>query len=1018
MSIIFVGVTCVCVASSVSVGKPPGASGRAETPRYRPFVAVADGPAGLLVQVEASQWSQAASRSVAFVVESFPLPDAPPVDLVLRRLTLTSKDTRFVMASDEGDEVPVDVRTDEFVILTGRIVGEPASHVFLFLSDVRSSGWIQPGPGVGGYRVFAGPSAGRSTIVVRPAAGLQAASASVGLCGVEGVQAASSVDAVEAGSVTAGEILWPRTRQVELAVETDYAFFLLHRNPRAAIATVLETYGAVSAIMLRDIDARLVLSFVRIWKKPDPFGPGFVALRYWEQNMGHVHRDLIQFFSGRRDFPNGGVSNTGLCSPSAFSEMGYAMGFNPDPAVTSIDHWNIPVAAHEIGHNLGAFHTNDYGLDNCNRVDSTPQRGTIMSYCSQTVSGGNAVFDLRYHAVPQNRIETKLRGSSCIAVDCNRNDVPDDQDIREGTSPDRNVNGVPDECEDCNGNRVLDDEDIRGGHSRDLNGNGIPDECEPDCNGNDVPDDLDILRGTSLDQYGNNVPDECEADCDRNERSDYTDIQKAMPRDVNRNAALDECEDCDTDDVPDIEELDGGHNIWLGGKDLDGLRELFGYTGVVTNVAQDSDSTVWNDVVISPHRFVLASDQEGDRVVRFELDGSRTGDFVPPGAGGLDGPSGMTYGPDGHLYVAGLQRGHVLKYDGLTGQFLREFVQAGDGGLTRPFGLAFGPADGDLYVTSADNRLLRFDGSTGAYIGDFVTAAFNGNLNEPRGLAFKPDGNLVVASYFGNELLEYDGDTGWFRRKASIGGSGSILRPDGAWGVRIGPDGNVYLVKHLAGNRDGDGEQSHVTTSRIFTYDARTGLYLRSHVVGHDTGIFRPTGFDFAPGWGVDCNYNFLQDDCDIASGRSRDRNHNDVPDECEVDCNGNRVQDRLDIIPYGAEFDCNANLRPDACDIAGGGSSDRNGNGVPDECEVCVADYRLKARCKQIEGHPVITATLKGGEPKAVLTLVLNGRRSLVREVRLNKKGNGKAQWGDIPGTHTVYAVECDLSADTRCRG
>ncbi|MBL8803565.1 MAG: hypothetical protein JNN27_16305 [Planctomycetes bacterium] len=48
--------------------------------------------------------------------------------------------------------------------------------------------------------------------------------------------------------------------------------------------------------------------------------------------------------------------------------------------------------------------------------------------------------------------------------------------------------------------------------------------------------------------------------------------------------------------------------------------------------------------------------------------------------------------------------------------------------------------------------------------------------------------------------------------------------------------------------------------------------------------------------------------------------------------------------IPYGvaaaaarasaAEYDCNGNGVEDAVDIAGGYSGDENGNGIPDECE------------------------------------------------------------------------------------
>lgn len=47
--------------------------------------------------------------------------------------------------------------------------------------------------------------------------------------------------------------------------------------------------------------------------------------------------------------------------------------------------------------------------------------------------------------------------------------------------------------------------------------------------------------------------------------------------------------------------------------------------------------------------------------------------------------------------------------------------------------------------------------------------------------------------------------------------------------------------------------------------------------------------------------------------------------------------------IPYGAaaaaqagpaEYDCNGNGVEDAVDIAGGYSADEDGNGIPDECE------------------------------------------------------------------------------------
>ena len=73
---------------------------------------------------------------------------------------------------------------------------------------------------------------------------------------------------------------------------------------------------------------------------------------------------------------------------------------------------------------------------------------------------------------------------------------------------------VPDDPPDCNGNQIPDPQDIENGTSQDCNTNGVPDECEPDCNGNTVPDDCDIADGTSKDDNSNGIPDECDVNAD------------------------------------------------------------------------------------------------------------------------------------------------------------------------------------------------------------------------------------------------------------------------------------------------------------------------------------------------------------------------------------------------------------------------------------------------------------------------------------------------------------------------
>lgn len=201
--------------------------------------------------------------------------------------------------------------------------------------------------------------------------------------------------------------------------------------------------------------------------------------------------------------------------------------------------------------------------------------------------------------------------------DCNSNGTLDDCDISSGTSPDRNTDGIPDECQpDCNANSVPDDLDvtagtsddcnhndapdecdIAAGTSNDFNGNGAPDECEAvtadcnnngifdqddmthcdgsawcaDCNENEVPDECDIAAGTSIDCNENGVPDECDiaqglsSDCDGNGLADECEIAADSSLDVNHNGILDTCEQCTIDsDCDDSKFCNGAETCAAG----------------------------------------------------------------------------------------------------------------------------------------------------------------------------------------------------------------------------------------------------------------------------------------------------------------------------------------------------------------------------------------------------------------------------------------------------------------------
>ena len=158
---------------------------------------------------------------------------------------------------------------------------------------------------------------------------------------------------------------------------------------------------------------------------------------------------------------------------------------------------------------------------------------------------------------------------------------------------------------------------------------------------------------------------------------------------------------------------------------------------------------------------LVANSKENSIFIFDETTGTVLGDFTTPGNGGLRAPDGLTFGPDGNLYVSmgGSNELSLLAPDyptdsavlrfSPTGEFLG--VAASGNGLSRPYGNAFGP-DGNLYVSSfRTNQILRFDGKTGAFIDVFASDNNGGfgslnSLNGPNGLLFAPDGSLYVTT--------------------------------------------------------------------------------------------------------------------------------------------------------------------------------------------------------------------------------------------------------------------------------
>jgi hypothetical protein len=134
------------------------------------------------------------------------------------------------------------------------------------------------------------------------------------------------------------------------------------------------------------------------------------------------------------------------------------------------------------------------------------------------------------------------------------------------------------------------------------------------------------------------------------------------------------------------------------------------------------------------------------------------------------------------MLVSDLKTNSVIRFNKRSGQYWNAFVKAGAGGLDTPWGIAFGPTGHFFVASNANARVIMYHGSTGGYVKKFCDVA------SPRGLTFH-GGDLYVCSSHMGAVYRFNGVTGASR---GILAKSHLLQH--AWSIVFDPVSNASLV--------------------------------------------------------------------------------------------------------------------------------------------------------------------------------------------------------------------------------
>jgi metallopeptidase family M12-like protein len=378
------------------------------------------------------------------VARGVPLPGAPSVDLVLRRVAapVTADAELWVDGAPKAggfDDALVDSS-----MWVGRIAGVADSRVFLAFSPFGCRGWIQNSEALYHLIAEADPTVGWARPRTRLAS--QAQLQRAGLLPKRDPQCTNlpipEGSRTQRGQTQQGNTEGPsssgntHTSRARIAFETDTAYSALFGDVNAATLYATQMLAAVGHSYQSQVQCKMDLVYLALydtiddpWQSIENQGDAFDLLQEFRDNWkGNwpVNADLGHLLS--TGMVAGGVGYfDALCDDNwSFSvSTGIAGNINWSnfQFTTSILMWDFVVVAHEIAHNFEAQHTHEYcppfdecaapaAWGPCQTQRNCQLKGTLLSYC-HTCPGGISKIKPEFQAYIANEMRHAM-SVSCL----------------------------------------------------------------------------------------------------------------------------------------------------------------------------------------------------------------------------------------------------------------------------------------------------------------------------------------------------------------------------------------------------------------------------------------------------------------------------------------------------------------------------------------------------------------------------------------------------------------------------